>query len=36
MITSQSISAIINYESDINDGDGNYLWDMSVFDNDNS
>jgi hypothetical protein len=36
MITSQSISAIINYESDINDGDGDYIWDMSFLDNDNS
>jgi hypothetical protein len=35
MITSQSISAIINYEND-DDGNGNYLWDISIFDNDNS
>jgi hypothetical protein len=36
MITSQSISAIINYESNENDGDGDYIWDISVLDNDNS
>jgi hypothetical protein len=35
MITSQSISAIINYEND-DDGNGNYIWDISVLANDDS